>query len=521
MKLFTAAVAALVVGSVFVATPSFAEGSATVARSSAALQVSATSGLPVATDALPFAADELPALDPAHPATPPKPAAAAVPFAERPAAADPLAAAAAPPAAVTVSGTVTVGSNQPGTAVAGVIATATQVDADGTTVATTDTTSTATGAFAFTGLPAGSYYFSFYYDGDPAGATAMWWGATATKPFGNAAVALAAGQKLTVDQLLQPTGTVGGRLSTGDRQTAPDSAEVQLFLATRLDDDKYHPVIRLGWADDGQYLIDFVLPYSDYAVFAIRVGADTSYAEISSSDAFSLGPNETTRHDTIVSKLIASVSGVNDATNAFVNALYWDFLTRSPAPEDITFWNRQFAGGAGLGAVSTGFVTSDEYRLIRIDAAYSKILGRGPDAGGRADWLRWMQQGLITTDDIETSFYASQEYFDQRGGTNTSFVKAIYTTLLHRDASSADVTFWTKLIAQHGRAWVIAQFWDSTETISERVSLMYAAYLGRTPDPAGLANWVGTALQLGDSGLRSGLSGNAEYVGRAQYRFGV
>ncbi|MDF2443159.1 MAG: hypothetical protein JWR01_1362 [Subtercola sp.] len=517
MKLFTAAVAALVVaGSVFAATPSFALGTP------GALPVAsgATTVSPVAADALPFAADALPTLDPAHPAAPTAPATAALPAAERQTSTDQSQVSRAS-GSVSISGTVTVGASAPGDPIAGVIVTATQVDSNDKTIASTDVLSTATGAFSFTGLPDGLYYVSFFYDGDPAGSTAMWWGATATNPFGNDTVSLTGSQHLTVTQLLQPTGTLGGRVSTGDRQTAPESSDIDLYLAVRLDsDNKYHPVIQLGWDSAGQYEESFVLPYSDYAVFAIN-DVNPSYADVSSSDAFSIGPNQSLRRDTIVSRLIAAVSGVGDGTNAFVNALYWDFLSRSPAQADIVFWNRQFAGGAGLGAVSTGFVTSDEYRLIRIDAAYSKILGRGPDAGGRADWLRWMQQGLITTDDIETSFYASQEYFDKQGGTNTSFVKAIYTTLLHRDASSADVSFWSKLIVQNGRAWVIAQFWDSTETISERVSLMYAAYLGRTPDPAGLANWVGTALQLGDSGLRSGLSGNAEYVNRAQYRFGV
>ncbi|WP_116284225.1 DUF4214 domain-containing protein [Subtercola boreus] len=517
MKIFTAAVAALVVvGSVFAATPAMASNaSGSLPAVSGATNVSA-----VSTDALPFAADALPTLDPAHPAAPPAPATAALPAAARQASTDQSQVSRAN-GSVTISGTVTVGANAPGKPVAGVIVTATQVDSNDKTIANTDVLSTGTGAFSITGLPDGLYYVSFFYDGDPAGATSMWWGATATNPFGNKAVSLTGSQTLTVTQLLQPTGTLGGRVSTGDRQTAPATSDIDLFLAVRLDsDNKYHPVLQLGWDTAGQYSAAFVLPYSDYAVFAIN-DANPSYEAVSSSDSFSIGANQSIRRDTIVTRLIAAVGGVSNGTNAFVNALYWDFLSRSPAQADIVFWNRQFAGGAGLGAVSTGFVTSDEYRLIRIDAAYSKILGRGPDAGGRADWLRWMQQGLITTDDIETSFYASQEYFDKQGGSNASFVQAIYTTLLHRDASSADVSFWSRLIAQNGRAWVIAQFWDSTETISERVSLMYASYLGRTPDPAGLANWVGTALQLGDSGLRSGLSGNAEYVNRAQYRFGV
>ncbi|RFA20609.1 GH25 family lysozyme [Subtercola boreus] len=202
----------------------------------------------------------------------------------------------------------------------------------------------------------------------------------------------------------------------------------------------------------------------------------------------------------------------------YITALYEDYLKRAPAPQESAGWQDRLAAGAPRTAVAAGFVNSDEYRLQRIDAAYQTVLGRSPDAPGRLSWLNAMKSGGITTDDIETSLYSSTEYFQNHGNTNKSFVASLYTTLLHRQGTDADYTFWANLIAQNGRAWVVAQYWDAQETISQRVSAMYQLYLGRVPDAAGLQGWVNVALQIGDSGLRSGFTSSGEYYARSQTR---
>ena len=208
----------------------------------------------------------------------------------------------------------------------------------------------------------------------------------------------------------------------------------------------------------------------------------------------------------------------SNGTQAFITALYKDFLSRVPSAAEIGWWEGVLGSGAPRTAIADGFVNSTEYRLLRINAAYNTILGRPSDPGGVQNWLSAMNAGVITTDDIETSFYASQEYYQQHGNTDTGFVASLYQTLLHRTGAASEYAYWTGLVHQNGRAWVIAQFWDSTETISERVSAMYQLYLGRTPDAQGLAGWVSVALQIGDSGLRAAITSSQEYFNRAQTR---
>ncbi|WP_161580354.1 hypothetical protein [Subtercola vilae] len=50
------------------------------------------------------------------------------------------------------------------------------------------------------------------------------------------------------------------------------------------------------------------------------------------------------------------------------------------------------------------------------------------------------------------------------------------------------------------------------------MNAMYKVYLGRSLDPSGLQTWVNLALQIGDSGLRAGITGSDEYFNRAQTR---
>jgi hypothetical protein len=239
----------------------------------------------------------------------------------------------------------------------------------------------------------------------------------------------------------------------------------------------------------------------------------------SNSTVYAINTDQVTTNNVISARLISSVGGIVPSVNSDVNALYYDFLTRLPSSSDVSWWGGQIQQGADPSVVSDGFVGSDEYRLIRIDAAYQSVLGRASEQAGRINWLNAMKGGGITTDDIETSLYASQEYYQKNGNTDTLFVKSLYNALLHRDGSQSDYAFWANLVRQHGRAWVIAQYWDANETISERVSAMYNKYLGRTPDSAGLAGWVSVALQIGDSGLRSAFTSSDEYFVRSQYRF--
>ena len=432
---------------------------------------------------------------------------------------------AAPDAAPADAGTAVISGTADfeGHALQGAIVTAFLFDTNGKqTFESASVTTDASGQFSITGLAAGDYWVQYEEHTNPQMPSYQWWGSDLLHPYGTFAT-VADGATRDFSWNLTTMSGVLGTVTCSTCSAAPDPATVTILVGAYDPSTQLYQFIDGGHpAADGSFGFNSLFPYNDYRIFAKYTGTEP-FNKSSNSRRFTMTAGAYAASSVIVSRHIDLVPGYTDrygqADASVVNALYFDFLKRLPSPPETKGWVQQLYNGTEPSAVSAGFVNSDEYRLIRIDAAYQNILGRASDPSGRADWLNNMKAGRITTDDIETSFYASAEYFAKHGGTNVSFTQSLYTTLLHRPGSQSEWDFWANLAAKNGRDWVIKQFWDATETISERVSLMYATYLGRTPDASGLRDWVGVALAIGDSGLRSGLSGSEEYYIRSQDRF--
>ncbi|MEF2977060.1 DUF4214 domain-containing protein [Subtercola sp. YIM 133946] len=512
-----AAAVAVVVGSVVAASPAFAAaGPSHAAATSAAFATSSSA----ATD-----------LTPVQPLTPPEIVTPphdqiVVPSDQTPppgSSAERLAPQDEHSAADTASFVGTVTDRSSAQPVSGVEVVSVSVDAANHGTVEGTATTDASGHFSIVSLPVGTYYIEYIDSRDSQQPSYQWYGATRTQQGGTKFIVDAGDQELA-DWALVATGNVTGHVTCTTCTSAPDPATTTVYIGisdpTPTDPYNYTFVDHGAPGADGSFTSDSIWTDGNYVTFVKYTGATPlKFSQWSYSTQYAITANAVTTNDVIEALHIDSVSGIDAAVNSDVNALYYDFLTRLPNSSDVAWWGGQIQQGANPSIVSDGFVGSDEYRLIRIDAAYQSILGRPAEQAGRLNWLSAMKSGGITTDDIETSLYASQEYYLQHGNTDKGFVTSLYQTLLHRDGTDSDYTFWANLVQQHGRAWVIAQYWDSTETISERVSAMYNLYLGRTPDAAGLTNWVNVALQIGDSGLRSAFTSSDEYFIRSQYRF--
>jgi Domain of unknown function (DUF4214) len=212
---------------------------------------------------------------------------------------------------------------------------------------------------------------------------------------------------------------------------------------------------------------------------------------------------------------------VSPGAVAFVKALYLDILNRAPGDSEVTFWGRLIMNGMSPTAVASGFVNSDEYRLIRITAAYRTDLGREGETTGVYNWLDLMKRGVLQTDDVDKYFMASDEYMLRSGGTTESFVSAMYQQMLGRPVTSAEIPFWTGIATASGRLVVVDGIWHSIESSRARVTIMYSTYLGRMPDEAGVASWANIAIASGDATVRWQIIGSLEYWNRASGRFPI
>jgi hypothetical protein len=205
--------------------------------------------------------------------------------------------------------------------------------------------------------------------------------------------------------------------------------------------------------------------------------------------------------------------------SAFVRALYADVLKREASASEVNGWGLAVASGLAPVDAAAGFVNGDEYRLTRINAAYSTILGRPAEAGGAASWLANMKRGVLQTDDIDKIFLGTDEFLLRSGNTNELFVNALYERLIGRSAAPNERSGWSAVASASGRNVVVDTIWRSTETAKSRVSTMYADYLGRPPAANEVDGWAQLAINNGDAGVRWAIIGSAEYWVRASNRF--
>ena len=181
-----------------------------------------------------------------------------------------------------------------------------------------------------------------------------------------------------------------------------------------------------------------------------------------------------------------------DAKVLYVESVYQDVLGRLADDGGLTYWAGQLDHGAPRGDVAALLVHSNEYyRNIIVTPAYQRFLGRLPDQTGLAFWVDRMQNHALTDERLEAGFIGSREFYSHAGGTDKSWVDAMYQDLLGRAADRAGESYWSNQLA-HGasRADVAYGFAASLERERQRISDDYMHYLGRVPDEAGLDYWV-------------------------------
>ncbi|WP_142206754.1 DUF4214 domain-containing protein [Subtercola boreus] len=398
--------------------------------------------------------------------------------------------------------------------VAGATVTAYTINSAGKATAQASVLSGRTGDYLFTNLPAGTYYLKFDKLPASAGRVPQWLMQTALAPHGRStAVADQASVQEYAEELRIPivfSGSVSCELCTAPPDPATTSVELWALdygtTMTRLQ------AVRPSAA--GRYSFASVFPAANsYEVHVVYTGRD-SFAKLSSVYV-GYAPGSTYPLDLIEARQVSKVAGVDPFFVAQLHANYADFLHRAATDTDVANWSRASEGYDGRAAYL--IATSDEARLIRIDAAYSSILNRTSDAGGRLNWLNAIRSGALRADDLFISLYGSQEYFQAHGGTNTGYVAALYKALVGRTGTPSDWSFWAAQIAQHGRAWVAGQFWNTPEATLVRMQADYTYFTGSPARGDEIDEQLTELAVYGEEEFRASLATN----GRATLRYHV
>ncbi len=181
----------------------------------------------------------------------------------------------------------------------------------------------------------------------------------------------------------------------------------------------------------------------------------------------------------------------------FVQTLFNDLLGRTGTVAELDTWVKVLtAAPTGQANVVNGILRSDAALGRIVDSYYLKFLGRTSDQGGRNFWVGLIKNGS-SLESIQAGFISSTEFLSSN---NSDYIQGLYRTFLGRTGSVGEVAFWYgKLQQTSGLATTAQGFAAAAENRGSFVQTVFTNLLHRTPSTADVnffANQKGDLLAL-------------------------
>ena len=188
---------------------------------------------------------------------------------------------------------------------------------------------------------------------------------------------------------------------------------------------------------------------------------------------------------------------------------YRDLLGRAPTATELAdkYHALVVFGRQGM---ALSLVYSNEWAGRVVHDLYATVIGREPDAAGLAFWTGQVRGGKPARD-VGIFMYGSAEYYAAHGGTPDGFVDAIYTAILGRPPDAAGKAYWVAQVNGRGSSSVAADFYQSQESRARRVSNLYDQLMHRSVDVDGRGYWANRLLLEDDLVLALNLVTSNEY----------
>ena len=186
------------------------------------------------------------------------------------------------------------------------------------------------------------------------------------------------------------------------------------------------------------------------------------------------------------------------AEGAYIDRSYQRLVGRPASDVEIDRWFAAIQRGDRL-ALTSVLVRSDYFIGLLVDDLYQRALGRAPDAAGKAYWVQQVMNGL-KVQHLGVLFFGSREYYLRSGGTDTSFVTALYQGILGRPPDPGGLSYWVGLLGS-GRARlddVAAGFYQSLECRRVRAGVLHQLTRGVAPSDGGRETLAARLLQVDD-----------------------
>lgn len=217
-----------------------------------------------------------------------------------------------------------------------------------------------------------------------------------------------------------------------------------------------------------------------------------------------------------------------------ISRLYQAYFLRDPDSAGFSYWRSERAAGLGLSSVSDAFSASAEFGATYgaltddqfIDLVYQNVLGRPPDATGRAYWLSVLAVGG-GRGQVMTGFSESGEFIANTGtagpqSVSVAEVYRLYVAFFLRIPDDAGLQYWVAVRSGGTPLEVIAAaFTQSAEFQAtygdlpdgDFIELVYNNVLAREPDSAGSQHWASVLATGVDRGsMMIGFSESTEFV---------
>ena len=188
-----------------------------------------------------------------------------------------------------------------------------------------------------------------------------------------------------------------------------------------------------------------------------------------------------------------------------------------------------------FGSVEAALAGMGETSLV--SHYYQSVLRRRPDAGGKAYWesekARISGLGANVNETwfaMAMSFFASQEYA-MLGRDDAGYITDLYATFLDRAPDAAGLSFWqANLSGGMPRGVALASFMFSAEFVAfartlygdtpvrpeiDVVTDFYRGLLGRLPDDSGFTSWVAAFRTAQCSGTAEAVAAQADAISSA------
>lgn len=222
-----------------------------------------------------------------------------------------------------------------------------------------------------------------------------------------------------------------------------------------------------------------------------------------------------------VEAFVAAAASPFTTGRGLAQQLVVDLLARRPDVGGAGHFGARLDGGEGAGSVGAALVASPEWRDVVAPVArlYLAAFARHADHGGLVHWTGLVRRGA-GLDGVAGAFVASPEFAGRNGAPDSrGFVRLLYRNVLGREPDSAGEAHWVGQLdsGRMSRAEVLVAFAQSPEHVARTaralpVALAYAGLLRRAVEPAGLTYWSGRPT----SELVGGLVGSEEF--RARFR---